>query len=212
MDSNVVILKSLCVYQDEAIGANPIPLSIIGQNTHIKKSSDYFAKSGIKIDLQLNNQGEILKIQLGSEISIDLQTMKAGLEVGPLGLFPVHVLQLAESFNSKEGGILRFGFLKKIFIKESLQFILRRGLAKLTGINFNRTFCAESDLSKACTKSFGLENWGTYDITVKKDQTGNWALYQTTNETSVRTISRLVARFKVNKAGVVLGIQQMYCQ
>lgn len=208
MNSNQVISKSVCVYQDEATGASPIPLSIIGRNLKIKKSSDYFMKSGIVIDLQLNEKNEILKIQLGPDICIDLQTMREGLEIGPLGLFPVHCLQLNENFSAQEGGRLSFGFLKKIFIKESFAFAAKRILSNLFKMELNKTFTTEKNLSKACLKHYGSKHWGNFDIVVKKTASGAWAVYKDSSEKSVE---RIVARFNVNSAGVALGIEEMYC-
>jgi len=212
MHSNQVISKNLCVYRDEAIGANPIPLTIIGNGLYIKKSSDYFMETGIVIDLQLNEKNEILKIQLGPDICIDLQTMRDGLEVGPLGLFPVHILQLSEKFTAQEGGILRFGFLKRIFITQSLTFAVKRIFSKLTGIQVDKAFADEKDLSAACLSHYGVSNWGNFDILVKKTASGQWAVHKVSSEPSAKRVERIVARFNVNRAGVALGIQEMFCE
>lgn len=210
MNSKQVISKNVCVYQDEAIGASPVPLAIIGKNLKIKKSSDYFMKTGIVIDLQLNEKNEILKIQLGPDICIDLDTMREGVEIGPLGLFPVHILQLHENFNAQEGGALRFGFLKKIFVKQSFTFAMKRLFSKLTGLQFNKSFVEEKDLSTACLNHYGEEIWGNFDIVVKKTASDEWAIYNASLENSEKSLERIVARFNVNRAGVALGIEEMY--
>lgn len=208
MNSESVNLKSLCTYQDEAIGAIAVPLTIRGQNLLIKKSSDYFAKSAIEIKLQTSGTGEILNVQLGSDICIDLKTMMAGLEVGPLGLFPVHVLQFDSQFDSKTGGTLRFGFLKKIMVKESLSFALTRLLSFFGGSKSG----AAQDLSCACESYFGNQNWGTFDIVVKRQADGNWGVFTKEEKIFQKSIETLIAKFNVNKAGIVLGIEEMYCQ
>lgn len=200
------------MYQDEAIGANPIPLSIIGKNLNIRKSSDYFMNAGIVIDLQLGEKNEILKIKLGSDICLDLQALRDGIEVGPLGLFPVHILQLGENFNAEDGGQLRFGFLKKIFIKESLGFSLKRIISKMTGLNLSKSFTLQKDLSAACLSAYGENNWGHFDICIKKTKTDEWAIYESGEDPSEKAVQKIVARFNVNRAGVALGIEEMYCE
>lgn len=212
MNSNNLTSKRLGVYQDEAIGANPIPLVIIGKNIRIRKSSDYFMNAGIVIDLELGEKNEILKIKLGDDICLDLQAMRDGIEVGPLGLFPVHTLQLAENFSSLNGGSLSFGFLKKIFIKESFSFAVKRIFSKLTRVQVNNAFMNEKDLSAACLKSYGPKNWGNFDIIIKKTTADEWAIFQVGHEPTDKTIQKIVARFNVNRAGVALGIEEMYCE
>lgn len=212
MDSKQVISKRLCVYQDEAVGAGSVPLSIRSKNLHVKKSSKYFMKGGIEIDLQLNDRDEILNIQLGPDILIDLQAMREGVEVGPLGLFPVHVLQLGNEFDPQEGGTLRFGFLRKIFVKESLTFTLKRFFSKWFGLRATPGKKQERDLLAAFSKHYGEQNWGSFDMAIRRTPSGGWALYKDSPEDSEKTVERIVARFDVNRAGIALGIKEMFCE
>ncbi|MBC7466995.1 MAG: hypothetical protein H7256_13485 [Bdellovibrio sp.] len=212
MNSDNFTSKTLCVYQDEAVGASPIPLVIIGKNLRVSKSSDYFMNSGIVINLELSETNEIRKIKLGADICLDVQAMRDGIEVGPLGLFPVHILQLNADFDSTCGGTLRFGFLKKIFVKESFAFAMKRVFSKLTGLNLTKAFTSESDLSKACVNAYTEKNWGSFDIVIKKTATDEWAIYEAGSEPSEKAVQKIVARFNVNRAGVALGIEEMYCE
>lgn len=211
MDIEPVFSQCLCTYKDEAKGASAVPLTVLGVDYKAKTSSHYFANEGIEIGLQTSANGEILKIQLGPAMQIDFSTMKAGIEIGPFGLLPVHVLQFDSSFNSRTGGELRFGFLKRIISKRSFFFMAKRlwsRVAVFTGVASTSSW--EENLSDACEKHFGSKNWGTFDIVIKRLENGEWAVYQKGEASLEKSIEKLVAKFNVNKSGVVLGIDEMY--
>lgn len=195
----------LCTYRDEAIGANPIPLTVAGENLRVQKSSDYFTGLGIAVSLTLDKKKKIQQIQLGPDINVEAETLKRGVEVGPFGWLPVHVIQMDETFDLEKGGVLRFGFLKQIISFKSVGLLLKNIAAQIFSFESENLSKVVVDLSKFWKNYHGENSWGTYEILVKKNELGKWAIYS-----AGMPVNELVAKFKVNKAGMVLGITEMY--
>lgn len=203
--------QSLCIYRDEAIGATPVPLTITGENLKVSKSSHYFSGDGIKINLLLDGKNKIQQVQLGPDICINLSALNKGIEVGPFGLLPVHTLQSGQNFDPFHGGLLQFGFLKKIICFKSIALLAKNLICRLLRITSKNSSSAQQDLAKLYQNYFGNSTWGIYEILVKKDIAGNWMVESKSLSAVGQPAKELVARFQVNKIGIVLGIQEMYC-
>lgn len=208
--SESTTIQSLCVYLDEAVGASPVPLTIRGQDYFTVRKSDYFAGKGVKVGLVLDESHQIQKLQMGSDLYLDFKTLKEGVEFGLFGLLPVHTMELDEKFDLKNGGIIRFGFLKKIFRFSSVLFCIRRVIEGLFFISGGANVKSSARTSSALLSYFGRHFWGTYEVHLVRDENNNWSLQTDCNNSKSTPINRLVATLNVNKSGVVTGIEKMY--
>jgi hypothetical protein len=170
-----------------------------------KVSSNYFAESGVDIFLSVDMQNKITGFKIGNEISISINSFKKGLAVSPLGLFSAHTLQLGPNFDVETGGLIRFGYLKRIFSARTLFAVVKH----FTRLIFRKQFSKEN-LFDYWQRQF-RKDWGMYEAMVAKDNYGIWRVFAITNgETQAQPAKELIARFKVNKAGIVTGIEEMY--
>ncbi len=202
--------QDLCIYRDEALGANPLPLRISGENLNVRKSSNYFTGAGIKINLVFDAFQKIKQIQLGPDILIDLATLRKGVEVGPLGLLAVHTLQCDGNFDAERGGLIRFGFLKNIFIGKVLLLVIKNIFSSFFSKNKFSSSNEVVDITKKYEGFFGLKQWGTCEIAVKKNSAGRWIVASHPDFSGDDTLAEIVAKFDVSRTGVVLGIKEMY--
>ncbi len=202
--------QELCIYRDEAYGSNSIPLLIRGGNLTAFKSSGYFAGDGIMIKLNLDENNSIVGVQLGSEISTSFENFLQGMELSPFRFFAVHTFQCEKDFDPAIGGILRFGFLKKIFTLKSFVLGVRNFLSSLVPsfVRSQPKQCA--DISLYHENYYGSDRWGSYDIQIHKDQQGKWIVSSKSNPNPKELIKELVAKFEVNRLGIVVGIKHMF--
>lgn len=201
--------RFLCMYRDEAIGAKPVPLQVICGQSNIHVSSDYFAHRGVAVTVDVDGNNRIVGVGLGEEISVDLASLRQGMRILPFGLFPAHVLRLDAGFSEETGGVVRFGFLKRMISLNVLWIALKRLVVRAIGARRFRDFdSADIDFWAG---QFGAANWGTYDVSIRKDRDGQWRLYsQSGQEPANSPVRDLVAKFDVNQAGIALGIDGMY--
>lgn len=200
----------LCIYRDEAIGANPVPLTVSGDNINVQKSSDYFAGLGIAVSLTLDSKNSIQLINLGPDINVQAYALKRGIEVGPFGCLPVHIIQTDKNFDFENGGVLRFGFLKNIFSWKSFGIFLKNIVLSLFSSKTTNLSALTTDLCHFWQNYYGANGWGNFEIFVGKDESGKWSIFTDKPQAGGTPINELVAKFKVNKAGVVTGIEEMY--
>lgn len=194
----------LCNYRDEAQGALNVPLEVASRSIQIMISSSYFVGNGIPIILLTGIQQEILGIQLGHKLEFSLAQLRRGVELGPFGLLPAHTFQLVNGFCPIEGGLIRFGFLKKVFSwKNFLRALGRFVTAKLLQVRDQKE---QVDLSGYWQSSFGRQSWGQFELQIKRDSQGSWRVVALNGQ---RVQKEIVARMSVNALGVVLGIESM---
>jgi len=196
----------LCSYRDEAQRSRPILLRLKGTDFRKNVSSREFVNRGIEIYLGLNeSKGQIKKVRFGNILSTNLVTLRAGIEFCPMGLFAAHVIQADENFDPEVGGVIRFGYLKRIFSLKSLSYILKRTLSIL-GYRRSEYRRFSSDMNLFWLNQMGQDNWGVFEILVQKDAEGTWRIYSTDQ---MKSGKELIAQFRVNKAGIVVGIDDM---
>ena len=200
----------LCIYRDEAIGASAVPLTVSGDNINVQKSSDYFAGLGIAVSLTLDSNNSIQQINLGPDINVQANALKRGIEVGPFGCLPVHIIQTDKNFDFENGGVLRFGFLKTIFSWKSVGIFLKNLVLSFMTSKNNNLSTLTTDLCQFWQNYYGVKGWGSFEIFIAKDDSGKWSIYTDEPQFGGMLVNELVAKFKVNKAGVVTGIEEMY--
>jgi hypothetical protein len=228
--------QKLCTYRDIAIGSSAVPLSIRSKGLSQMKSSRYFDGDGIGIDLHLDSDGSILEISLGSDLRVNLETMKNGIEVSPLGLFPAHVLQLVglenfgtvsaqqtnsfRGFDASEGGTLRFGYLNRFFtlstIAATVRYVSKGIAARIRSLVTGTEATSTLDLCAHWSEVYGKKLWKTFDVSVQRDNSGKWVVLAVPQKSEsfvtrceLVPVRELIAEFNVNAKGIALGIATM---